>query len=73
MRARSGDPLPDDSGDGSGAFAPLAHLSRVPHAASGVVVLSVGGNDLREILRSMERLQVGAGCTTLASVLPRHM
>lgn len=53
-RTRAGDPLPDD---GASAFAPLVHLTRVPNAASGIVVLSVGGNDIREILRSMSSLQ----------------
>ncbi len=47
-RARVGDPLPDE--DGAGQLTPLVHLATLPHMEdSGLAVLSVGGNDLREV------------------------
>jgi hypothetical protein len=49
-RAQSGDPFPELTG---GIFKPLEHLRGIsPHA----VVLSVGGNDVREILQEMHLL-----------------
>jgi len=53
-RVRVGDPLPDE--DGAGQFTPLVHLACLPGIAEGFAVLSVGGNDLREVRRRQRRL-----------------
>eukprot|EP00762_Andalucia_godoyi_P003274 ANDGO_06598.mRNA.1 hypothetical protein len=52
-RLAAGDPFPE-SADGKGVFAPMDHLQSL---SPSHVVLSVGGNDVREILGNMSQLQ----------------
>ena len=53
-RAAAGDPLP--IGPVPDVFAPLDHVCDVPAVSTGIVVLSCGGNDIREILRDMSSI-----------------
>ena len=51
-RSEAGDPVPGDVMK----FTPLTHLAALPGARDATVVLSVGGNDVREILGAMHHL-----------------
>ena len=66
-RARDGDPFPSAPGE---PFAPLDHADALAGAAAScAAVLSVGGNDVREVLGALEELP--ARLAAFADAYPR--